>query len=370
MSRHGHRPNRRNPVCTASRRFLRVLQVADLIQPVQHHERVAFVHQAEAILAGQVLPDRAGQEGVEQPVPGDLAGDMEVPEDERDRDAVAEPSFPRVGVRHRQLPGEPIDQRGLAAAGVAENHQAVVLRDGLPERLAVTPALGVAFWSDGLPAQLRLNEQPVNPHVLVILQRRQAKEPDRPVGGPDGGQVVPYLLPLILPRLPAGESREDIDRCRVGREPLDAVVQTNILSPLFELRVFRAVIIRVRPSGHPVIEQEREDIDPTVDGVMVLHLGDTALLPGGDEPSAEPDQQHTGLTAVEPVQAKPRRLVRVRGPILHRIDVVARLAQLRDHPLPVLFQIDVGGGDEHLDWPWRPPDSWWNVQWYGLTCSA
>lgn len=224
----------------------------------------------------------------------------------------------------------------------------MIPRNDLPERSAVAPILGVTFRSDEVLAHLRFNEQPVNPHVLVILQRPQAKEPDRPVGGPGGGQVVPYLLPLILPRLPAGESREDSDRCRVGREPLDAVVQTNILSPLFELRVFRAVIIGVWPSRHPVIEQEREDVDPKVDGAMVLHLGDTALLPGGDEPSTEPDQQHTSLTAVEPLQAKPCRLVRVRGPIFHWIDLVARLAQLRDHPLPVLFQIDVGGGDEHL----------------------
>jgi hypothetical protein len=127
------------------------------------------------------------------------------------------------------------------------------------------------------------------------------------------------------------------------------VAQADILAPRIELRVFRAVVVLVRPPGHPRIQQEREDVDPAVHGVMVLHLGNTALLPCGDEPSAESDQQHTGLAAVEPVQAKPRRLVRVRGPILHRIDLVARLAQLRDHLLPVLLQIDVGGGDEYLD---------------------
>ena len=110
----------------------------------------------------------------------------------------------------------------------------------------------------------------------------------------------------------------------------------------------RAVVVPVRPSGDPVIQQERQDIDLTVKGVIVLHLGDTAFLPGGHEPAAEPDQQHTGLAAVEPVQAKLPRLVRVRGPILHRVDVVARLTQLRDDPLPVILEIDVGGGDETL----------------------
>jgi hypothetical protein len=79
------------------------------------------------------------------------------------------------------------------------------------------------------------------------------------------------------------------------------VVQAKILSPLIELWVVQSVVILIRPSGHAVIQQEREDIDLTDKSVMVLHLGDTALLPCGDESSAAPDQEHTDLAIVEPV---------------------------------------------------------------------
>ena len=153
-----------------------------------------------------MFPDRVGEEGVEQPVPGDPTGETEVPQDQRDGDAAAEQGFPRVGVRVGQLPGEPIDQRRLAAAGVAQDHQPVVSRHRLPERQAAAPVRGVAFRREGLRAHLRLDEQPVNPHVLVVLQRRQAEEPDRPVGGPDGGQVVPHLLPFVLPLAASGNT--------------------------------------------------------------------------------------------------------------------------------------------------------------------
>ena len=60
---------------------------------------------------------RSGGRGVEQPVPGDPAGEPKVPEDQRDGDAAAEQGLPRVLMRVGQLPGEPINQRRLAAAG-------------------------------------------------------------------------------------------------------------------------------------------------------------------------------------------------------------------------------------------------------------
>ena len=179
------------------------LQVADLIQPVHHDERVSLAHEVEEVLPWQVFPDRLGEEGVEQPVPGDPAGEPEVPQDEWDGDAVAEQGFPRVLMRVGQLPGEPIDQRRLAAAGIAQDHQVVMLRDCLSERPTVAPRLRSTLRGEGLHAHLRLDEEPVNPHVLVVLERRQAEEPDRPVGGPDGGQVVPHLFPFMLPVLPA-----------------------------------------------------------------------------------------------------------------------------------------------------------------------
>ena len=59
----------------------------------------------------------------------------------------------------------------------------MVSRHRLPERPAAAPCLGMTFRREGLRAHLRLDEQPVNPHVLVVLERRQAEEPDRPVGG-------------------------------------------------------------------------------------------------------------------------------------------------------------------------------------------